>query len=398
MRTVSVSESKRAGRVEKALETLRPEDRDWAARFLDWKEASGVGEARLKKYASQFGTLSELLGVPFNVATEADIDRFALNLKRSDYSESTKRDFKIHLKLLFKFAEGNKRVFPEKVQLLDTSRIQPAKINPNTLIDWSDAQLLIEATPSVCEKAVIAVLWETGARVGEILSMRIRDVQRNTKGTLVRLEGKTGERLFPLYEPRAVSRLETWLENHPSKGDLNAPLWLNYRGQPLEYRAFTKHIKSLAKKTGFSKPLNPHFWRKSAASRYATKLSEATVKKLFGWTADSSMLKTYQFIGTETLQDELMKIHGTPAVAKFGDKKTQDLVSRVLATPELAEFISKQIRNYEVARDYQEQEVLRLAKEASELGILPENELLLRAPGGKGKKVPKTGESEDSKG
>ncbi len=82
---------------------------------------------------------------------------------------------------------------------------------------------LAEHAVNLRDKALIWPLYESGARAGEVLALRVGDVERTEYGAL-RIyfpEGKTGRRSVPLFEA-AVPNLLLWLKNHPRYDDKTA--------------------------------------------------------------------------------------------------------------------------------------------------------------------------------
>lgn len=63
---------------------------------------------------------------------------------------------------------------------------------PRKLLKEKETDRMIEAIKNPREPALIAVLWETEARPGELLAMRIRDFEDRKHGKKVVIEGKTG--------------------------------------------------------------------------------------------------------------------------------------------------------------------------------------------------------------
>lgn len=60
---------------------------------------------------------------------------------------------------------------------------------------------MISAAKHPRDKAMIALLYEGGFRIGELASIKFKDIEFNKFGGKVKVSGKTGERLVPLYSP-----------------------------------------------------------------------------------------------------------------------------------------------------------------------------------------------------
>jgi hypothetical protein len=81
--------------------------------------------------------------------------------------------------------------------------------------------------------------------------LRVKDVKFDDIGGVIVVNGKTGPRRVKAVW--SVSYLKDWIEDHPGKDNLEAPLWFNYakKGKvlkPMRYEAIRMRlIKSLRK-------------------------------------------------------------------------------------------------------------------------------------------------------
>jgi integrase/recombinase XerD len=118
------------------------------------------------------------------------------------------------------------------------------------------------------DRVLLAVLYNTGARVSEILALRRRDIQgRSTY--LLQLQGKgRKQRTVPLW--KGTSRqLKRWLAERPDTPE--TPLFTNRSGQPLSRFGLAKRL-ALAVETAAAKcpslqerTISPHTFRHSTA-------------------------------------------------------------------------------------------------------------------------------------
>ncbi|MCD6492598.1 MAG: tyrosine-type recombinase/integrase [Archaeoglobaceae archaeon] len=80
-----------------------------------------------------------------------------------------------------------------KKELVDWFTIGEIKTRkfPDELLTEDDIKKMIGACKNPRDRALIAVLWESGFRVGELGNMRVRDVELTDEGTWIKLFGKT---------------------------------------------------------------------------------------------------------------------------------------------------------------------------------------------------------------
>jgi integrase/recombinase XerD len=142
-------------------------------------------------------------------------------------------------------------------------------------LEYEEIQALLDAVDCTTRRgrrdyALIATLFNTGARVQEILDLRARDLVL-TKPFQVRLFGKgRKERFCPLW-PQTAQVLRTFCrENHVDLRS-DAPVFTNHRGEPLtrfgvRYILAKQIALAQSKAPGLSrKRLHPHSLRHSTA-------------------------------------------------------------------------------------------------------------------------------------
>ncbi|MDY7083330.1 MAG: tyrosine-type recombinase/integrase, partial [Halobacteria archaeon] len=85
---------------------------------------------------------------------------------------------------------------------------------PQDLLTKEDVEAQIDACKNPRDKAFVSLLWETGARIGELIDLTVGDIEDRAHGKKVTLDGKTGSRRLPLVE--SVPYLNRWLSEHPN--------------------------------------------------------------------------------------------------------------------------------------------------------------------------------------
>lgn len=98
------------------------------------------------------------------------------------------------------------------------------RIKASDILTEEEVKKLIDSAEHSRDKAFISMLYELGARIGEIGSLHIREVTKDKYGYITDLEGKTGHRT-----PRIVISdpyITHWLNIHPLKNKPDSPLWV----------------------------------------------------------------------------------------------------------------------------------------------------------------------------
>jgi integrase/recombinase XerD len=277
-------------------------------KFHDDMFAEGLSTARVLFYLNRLWNIARWVDKDFNEMTEEDLKELVRKIGQMNYKELTKLDHKKVIKKFFKWLDGDDR----KVKWIKTWMNNGKEKLPEELLNKEDIQSLIKACYNVRDKAVISVLWESGCRVGELLGMKIKNVQFDEKGAVIIVYGKTGSRRIRLVS--SVPHLSNWLEHHPHKEDPEAPLWVsigskNHAGQVM-YHCLNARLRKIAKRAGIKKKVNPHIFRHSRATDLANLLTEAQMKKYFGWTNDSKMASVYVHLSGRDIDEAILRIHG----------------------------------------------------------------------------------------
>jgi len=233
-------------------------------------------------------------------------------LEKQDTAYDTKLSEKQCIKRFYKRLRKTEDDYPPEVKWMKTKGNNNHKILPEHLLTEDEVKKLAEACQNQRDRALILVLYETGCRVGEILTLRVGDVQFDQHGAIMIVKGKTGpRRVRIIFSAKALTE---WLNHHPAKRDLEAPLWTSFESanstKPLQYYAFRKMLSVMAKRVGIGKRVNPHSFRHARASNLANVLTEAQMKEYLGWVGDSRMASTYVHLSGRNIDNALLKLNG----------------------------------------------------------------------------------------
>ncbi len=183
---------------------------------------------------------------------------------------------------------------------------------PEELLTRTEIKKMIEASDHPRDKAIISLLYEGGLRIGELASLKIKNVVFDDYGAVIKVKGKTGERRVRIVS--SSSLLAKWIEMHPERRNKNASLWVNlstnYKKKGITYQGVSQKIKNIAKKAGVDKKITPHLFRHSRATHLARDLTEAEMNEYFGWVQGSDMPATYVHLSGRDVDDKILQIHG----------------------------------------------------------------------------------------
>ncbi|RLI80892.1 hypothetical protein DRP04_07330 [Archaeoglobales archaeon] len=265
--------------------------------------AQGITAGRVQKYAFILRKVAEWLGKDFDSVTEDDLKRVVATINTSQFTEWTKYDYKRSIKKFFRWLGKE-----ELVSWLRCSDIKNRKL-PEEILTEEDIKKMIDAARTPRDRAIVSVLYESGCRVGEFLSMKIKHVSFDRYGAVVVVHGKTGYRRIRLVS--SVPYLAEWLNTHPFKDDPEAWVWIslnNFRRLP--YNSLRTVLRTIAEKAGVKKRVNPHAFRHARATHLANFLTKAQMKEFFGWVQDSDMASVYVHLSGRDVDRAILKLYG----------------------------------------------------------------------------------------
>jgi site-specific recombinase XerD len=190
--------------------------------FVDYCFSEGLSKHRVRKYISILKNIALQIQTDFDKVEKKDLYRFISVLERTDKSEWVKHDYKISLKKFYKWQCEEER--PELTKWIKTTMKKKDQKLPEEMLNESDVLNLIENAENLRDKAIIALLWDIGARIGEIGTLSLKHIKFDEYGAIVNVKGKTGYRRVRAVW--SVKYLAAWLEVHPENYNLEARLWI----------------------------------------------------------------------------------------------------------------------------------------------------------------------------
>lgn len=200
-----------------------------------------------------------------------DISKFTEILRIAGLSDSSIARHIVAIRSLFEFLSKDQGI--ENI----AKEINPPKI-PKRLpkaLSIGDIELLIAANgddvAGIRNRALIEILYATGARVSEIVQLNIGDISRSDGGTVtIKVRGKGGkERLVPVgtFAQLALEQYLTRARPSMLKSSQQDALFLNEkRGTRLTRQSAWQIVMSAAEKAGIQRDISPHALRHSFAT------------------------------------------------------------------------------------------------------------------------------------
>jgi len=216
------------------------------------------------------------------------------------------------LKAFYQFLVREKRIQTDPTANLESPRLE--KRLPRVLSVAEVERLLAQPDPSQPagsrDRAMLELLYATGIRVSELVSLNVSDV--NLETGYIRCSGKgSKERIVPLGS-LAIASVREYLENGRRKlvkdRDEQA-LFVNHHGHRLTRQGFWKIVKKYAEDARIDKEITPHTLRHSFATHLLENGADLrSVQEMLGH-ADISTTQIYTHVTKGRLKEVYARSH-----------------------------------------------------------------------------------------
>ena len=155
---------------------------------------------------------------------------------------------------------------------------------------------MISACENQRDKAIFSTIYDSGIRLGDLLSMKIKDITFDNYGTLLKVYSKICHPTVRVVG-NSIPYIRTWIGNHPEKNNPEAWLFCNIsegiKGGALSHHDIYSIFRKVSKKAGIRRSIYPHLFRHTRATILASKVAEAHLESQMGWVYGSKQTKTY---------------------------------------------------------------------------------------------------------
>lgn len=286
-----------------------PNDDDLIEQFADalWSER-GLSRHTLAAYRSDLSSLARWLAAQGLTLTSAGREQLlaylAWRVGQGVAPRSTARQLS-SIRRFYRHALREHWCSTDPSALIDMPRL--GRPLPKNLTEAEVEALLaapdIETAAGLRDRAMLEVLYATGLRVSELVSLQIGQI--NLRQGVLRVRGKgQRERLVPLGE-EAIG----WLERYLAQGRMGllgarqTPyLFPTVRSEHMTREGFWHLIKRHARQAGIGKPLSPHTLRHAFATHLLNHGADLRVVQMLLGHSDISTTQIYTHVARERLK------------------------------------------------------------------------------------------------
>ena len=213
-------------------ETVHPDNAALLREYRRDKELNGMSAATQQRNLSYLKVVAEHLeDTRFEDMDTADVKNLIEWIHDRDLADATVNTYKKAIRQFWTWMNDGQT--PPEVDWMRIDSGASKDTLPKDLLTREDIDAQIDAAKNPRDKALISMLYETGARIGELIDLTVGDIEDRQHGKKVVIDGKTGARRLPLV--RSVPHINDWLNKHPNPVK-DAPLWCKIQqGGPTEH-------------------------------------------------------------------------------------------------------------------------------------------------------------------
>lgn len=240
------------------------------------------------------------------------ISEFLQNLASSQLSSRSRSRILVTLRNFFYFlvADGNATNNPcETIDFPGAWKTLPRVLSieeVDTLLEQPDLKM----ERGLRDKAMLELLYATGLRVSELVSLSIEDLHLDL-GYIVCLGKGSKVRVVPIGRS-ALEALRNYLQIARSRlmrGKMTNILFLNHIGKKMTRQGFWKIITAYGRKAKIPVPLKPHLLRHSFATHLLQRGADLRSVQLMLGHSDISTTQIYTHILKERLKAVYQEHH-----------------------------------------------------------------------------------------
>jgi len=272
------------------LDTWLPlPNRDLFYKWLKRNEAEGISYVQLLKYIFSMKQFFRISRKKFNDVTKTDLEDFLLSM-----NHLKPKTRKIRWYSLKKFFDSiNKNMFAGFKIKFEKSKLKL----PEQILSEEEMTDMIDSADNLRDKTFMAILYESGCRISEILLLKKDNIAFDNYGAILIIDGKTGKRRVRIV--KYANLLKQFSDSNPEG-----------RVFDIKYNNARRILRRSGRIIGSCKRIHPHLLRHSRATHLASSLTEPQMRMFFGWAADSKMTEIYVHLSGRDIDEAILKING----------------------------------------------------------------------------------------
>ena len=276
-------------------------------------DLSNLSESDLKKiketdfdYKNLSLSRDELINIKYN-----EIRPYLFFITFLNYKKTSRKRIVASIKSFYNFlSKNNENIDLDIINELKGPRLDQSLPRP---IEFKNIKEIMDEINSIKDDnwikkrniALISIIYGCGLRINEALSIKLKDIPKNTSKGYIKIIGKGNkERIVPLIN-YVMKKINEYISSYPFNWNDENYLFLGKNQKKLNSGVFQRDFRKIRKKLGLNEKFTPHALRHSFATHMLESGADVrTIQKLLG----HKSLKSTQ-IYTEVSQTQLSKLY-----------------------------------------------------------------------------------------
>lgn len=159
--------------------------------YLRFKESQGLSHHRLARILDFTHSLLEYWKKDFDKLNQKDLEEIAIWVNnKENWKDWTKRTYLVILKNCVKWLKKNHDLSLDLENV--KSKTPKNNLMPEYLLTEEEFNRLFNGADDLQTELLIGLIYESGCRIGKILSLKIQNISFNQYGARLLVSGKTG--------------------------------------------------------------------------------------------------------------------------------------------------------------------------------------------------------------
>ncbi len=282
------------------------------AYLVENKELSANTLESYKRDIRQFDTYLQEHGLSLENVTKTIIITYLIVLQKTGKATSTISRNLASIRCFYQFMQNQRYIDTDPSANLESPKVE--KKLPSVLSKKEVEILLEQPVPTDAkgsrDKAMLELLYATGIRVSELISLEVSNIDLNS-GMIICRNSETKSRTIPIGNI-AMKYLEIYLRDFRKKlcpDEDNTLLFVNFHGQKMTRQGFWKIIKFYTSKAKINKTITPHTLRHSFAVHLIENGADLqAIQEMLGH-SDISTTQIYSKINKNKIKEVYSKTH-----------------------------------------------------------------------------------------
>jgi integrase/recombinase XerD len=286
--------------------------------IAELQASQGIGDIRVLKITSHLVNWRRFIG-PYRTNTIADIYGGIAVLKTANsqrgkpFKQNSLHDYVLFIKrfYLWLIENGYSDVPKVKIQKIKPPRVERNTKLPEQLLSKSDVNSIIQACYSSRDRALVALLYESGCRIGELARLSWERLQFDKYGVVLTIEDTKCHQQRYVRLVMALPYISSWRNDYPHTPEGNALVFITKQNTPLAHGTVYQLLFKLGVRAGIKKRVTPHLFRHSRITHLINEGMKESVIKLMMWgNINTDMFATYAHITGKDIDNEVLRQYG----------------------------------------------------------------------------------------